>query len=142
MAAANLGNPQTWNQYAYVANAPVNNVDFLGLKMIGPGLYLSGGGGGSICTLDNADALCGLVSALLRIGGAIVCPNNDCMGITAQANGEIYRNTFNRNLVLNCNGANLNNYSCWWSHWSQQFVENGDDVLLVGDARWQYIFDQ
>src|SRR5439155_7089802 len=29
MAAANLGNPQTWNQYAYVANAPVNNVDFL-----------------------------------------------------------------------------------------------------------------
>jgi RHS repeat-associated protein len=33
--AVNMGNPQTWNRYAYVANAPLSNVDHLGL-ILGP----------------------------------------------------------------------------------------------------------
>jgi RHS repeat-associated protein len=34
VTAVNLMNPQTWNRYAYVANAPLNNVDPLGLKCL------------------------------------------------------------------------------------------------------------
>jgi RHS repeat-associated protein len=31
ISAVNIGNPQTWNRYAYVGNAPLNSVDPLGL---------------------------------------------------------------------------------------------------------------
>ncbi|PYV98091.1 MAG: hypothetical protein DMG89_12210 [Acidobacteria bacterium] len=81
MAAGNPGNPQTWNRYAYVVNTPLSKIDFLGLKMIGPGLYLSGGGSGSVCTMDGVDTACSLVDRVLQMGGAVRCPNNNCSPI-------------------------------------------------------------
>ncbi len=39
MAAVDPSNPKSWNRYAYVLNAPLNGVDFLGLDcfILGPG---------------------------------------------------------------------------------------------------------
>ena len=45
LAAVDLTNPQTWNRYAYVANNPLSNIDFLGLackRQNRPGARLAG----------------------------------------------------------------------------------------------------
>ena len=51
-------------------------------------------------------------------------------GISAQSNGEIYRNTYSPELTLNCNGASTSEYACGWSNWSKQFVYNSDDIYV------------
>ena len=69
LAAVNLGNPQSWNRYAYVQNMPLNSVDPLGLycPVVPPGATVSGihcsepgddpwfGGGGQ----DDGTGFCG-----------------------------------------------------------------------------------
>jgi RHS repeat-associated protein len=140
LSAVDTTSPQTWNRYAYVTNNPPSFTDPSGLMrepcftagcIEGGGGGL-GGGGGFNCTQDLINQSCDTVYSVVQGGGADVCPNNNCVGITGQANGEVYRNTYNPNLTLNCNGADLSNYQCAWSNWSMQFVQNADFVWTVG----------
>jgi RHS repeat-associated protein len=72
--------PQSWNRYAYVANAPLEFVDPLGLFLCGsisvtcgppsgPGVTGSGGGGGPQCSFDSTGTIRCVVSAPGDRGG-------------------------------------------------------------------------
>ncbi len=131
LAAVDITNPQTWNRYAYVGNQPTRFTDRLGLLRTPWGVFDDGGGEG--CEADGVSTPCSIVYSMLGSGAAVPCPGNDCLGITAQANGDVYRNSYSNTLTLNCNGADLSNYACGWSHWSQQFVYNADSIYQVGN---------
>jgi RHS repeat-associated protein len=159
MAAADPSNPQTWNRYAYVANNPTNATDPLGLRMCeisgvdctrrgggGGGSWTDGGGDTPVYQIDGIPISDSEAAQLFHMGAAAQCPNNDCTGVIFPENGysELYRKVYNKNLTLNCVGTDFVNnpdYTCGWSHWSTQFVQNAYDALVVGDeARMKFIF--
>lgn len=144
MAAVDPSSPQTWNRYSYVGNNPINSIDLLGLwgqcgrncndddPMDG---YVAGSaynGSSGNCNFNGLSTDCGVATGFLGEGGAVVCPSGDCKGIVATANGEIDRNTYSPNLVLNCDEQNMSNYECAWTHWSKFFIQNANDIWVVG----------
>ncbi|HEV3276158.1 MAG TPA: hypothetical protein VG860_05030 [Terriglobia bacterium] len=70
------------------------------------------------------------------------CPGNVPCVYENNPWNEIYEDAFGRILYLNCNGQNTGNMVCVWSHWSQQFVQNGNMEECIGDAAWMCIFNQ
>jgi RHS repeat-associated protein len=66
MSAVSMGNPQTWNRYAYVANGPLTSTDQLGLVNTD---RFDVGGFDDSCSIDGMAASCGLVDSLADMGG-------------------------------------------------------------------------
>jgi RHS repeat-associated protein len=85
LSAANFGDPQSFNRYAYVANNPLSFTDPQGLQVCA-GCHFFGGGGDNLgCSADDVATSCDLVQAMLGSsfpgdgsnGAADQCPNND-----------------------------------------------------------------
>jgi hypothetical protein len=100
--AGTIQDPQSLNRYAYVRNDPANLVDPLGLCLFCGGFFSraplsntgdfeGGGGGGAVCYVDYAPMPCRSVWSLLQADAAVPCPNNNCEGIIATADGSIYQ---------------------------------------------------
>jgi RHS repeat-associated protein len=86
MAAVSIGNPQTWNRYAYVMNAPIMAVDPLGLEdnlvcMGNADECLGGsewGGNPTSYYVDGVKVSADFAEQLLGHGTAALCPSNNC----------------------------------------------------------------
>lgn len=84
-AGADLANPQSWNAYAYVDNAPLTGVDPDGL---GPILASSSVPSNALpfgmsCALNGVETSCGFVYSAIGAGAAVQCPANACNGTTS-----------------------------------------------------------
>ncbi len=88
-----IPNPQSLNRYAYVVNNATNFTDPRGLKVLISGFAAGGlarfafgllGFGSAVfgsCQVDGLYSPCGYAQSLLRIGAAVQCPNNVCLGV-------------------------------------------------------------
>ncbi len=85
LAAANPANPQTWDGYTYVGNAPLSFVDPDGLAPANPPTPPGSGTNppGVTCTLDSLAVPCGYVFGQAAIGLFAECPNNNCFNAGA-----------------------------------------------------------
>jgi RHS repeat-associated protein len=104
--AVDIGNPQTWNRYAYVGNGPTGAIDAWGLKSMpcisSPVSCMMGGGGGdctvnnpdgtqTTTTLDGLDASCGQINSSVQIGatqGGSINSAGQSVAIGVSSNGQ------------------------------------------------------
>jgi RHS repeat-associated protein len=132
-AGADVANPQSWNGYGYVLGNPLGLVDPSGMGPIitkfGPPSYL--GSGSASCTMDGVVTPCGLVSST----SAVLCPNNSCNGLSADANGNVFLNTYSPTPTLNCVGESVENFQCSWARWSAWLVQNWAETRYFGSIQ-------
>jgi RHS repeat-associated protein len=149
LAAVNPANPQSWNRYAYVLNAPTELTDPLGLCPDGsPGPCqpdrdnivhiinpLESG-----CMLEGAPWPCAATLGLLQAGAAAQCPNNNCDGVKVKQgpddSADVFVNVRLSVPTLVCKGPSLSNYTCspqtsvdWYIYSTSDFVCLGCDAF-------------
>jgi len=87
ISSVNIGNPQTWNRYAYVVNNPLALTDATGLfagepvpdsPNIGVDISEDANGGGYGCQIDGTDESCAMAYQEVSSGAGVQCPDNDC----------------------------------------------------------------
>ena len=87
-AGADPTDPQTWNMYAYVRNNPATLTDPTG-SSAAPGPLTENAG--YSCTVDAFSVPCREVMGLLASGASVQCPNNNCEGVYADMEGQLYQ---------------------------------------------------
>ena len=113
-----------------LADKPLNNTDPRGLWRGGCPDIGANSMACTVYTVNGAEVPSWVGQSVISSGAGVQCPNNDCNGVTAQANGEVYKNVYGPNLTLNCNGASTSDMACWWSNWSKHFVLNANDIYV------------
>jgi RHS repeat-associated protein len=148
LVAASVGDPQSWNRYAYVGNSPTTDYDPLGLVRnfcTNAGCILGYGGGscavvdpsGEVSvTVDGLDSPCGTINSLLATGGAsgisglpptVFTPG----GGSCDLHGWVGEETW-----YECTGnifgdLGAANYGVNWN-WSQVYLDTKTGTLRIG----------
>jgi RHS repeat-associated protein len=151
LSAADLTDPQTLNRYAYVRNAPLNNLDPTGLKMCAPAdCGLIDGGYGPWWGLDSFDYLMALdnpwVGGLNNGGSGIAGILSSILGSlipvvgspfiidnwTTDQNGNVVGD-YNGERLCNSNGSNCQDE--WWNAATQTWENPCDGPCISGFAQ-------
>jgi hypothetical protein len=117
--------PQSWNQYVYVSNNPLNSVDPLGLGSWG----LDNGPAPSY-TVDGVDVPASVALGILNAGAGGVLSGSYTPGLSLNDTGEGY-SSFYRDalgLTMNCVGRSIESHTCGWSNRSKMFVQDPDNI--------------